>query len=68
MASSWDEGRASNVTDAQPLIVVDACTGNQILLSMEGIASPSESVSFLLPVFAFPRVQNQSMLYCDDCS
>lgn len=68
MASSWDEGCASNVTDAQPLIGVDACTGNEMLLRVERIASSSESVSFLLPVFAFPRVQNQSMFYCDDCS
>lgn len=63
MASAWDEGCSSNGT---VLSVVDFWTENEIFLSLESIAIPSESVSFLLPVFAFPLVWNQSLLYSDD--
>lgn len=59
MASSWVEDRASNVIHTPLLVVVDARTGNEILLSVEGVASPSESVSFLYPVLASPWVRNQ---------
>lgn len=57
VTSAWNEGHASKVTDIQTLFVVDAWTENEILLNVEGIASPSESVSFLLPVFASPRCE-----------